>query len=427
MRRAVTGAGLPALGIDFGTSNSAVSVVGANGVAKLIPLEAGATAMPTAVFFNGEDHGTRFGREAVSLYLAGVEGRLMRSLKSLLGSSLLDEETAIGTGTLSFKAIIALFLGELRSRAGRHLGSEPHRAVIGRPVHFVDDDPQRDARAQQALAEAAATAGFDEVAFELEPIAAALDYERRLPVESVVLIVDIGGGTSDFTVVRLGPKRIARKDRASDILATTGVHIGGTDYDRRLNLQRVMPLFGLHHRGPGGREVPSGPFFELASWHLIHRMHAPRTVREVRELRGSYSDVRLHDRLMTVLQQRLGHLIASEVERAKIAVSLGGGRAAVDLDHVEAGLQAAIAEAEMAADLSGLLQQVVDCAADCVQRAGMKPGRLDAIYLTGGSSSLRPFQQMLRERFPGTEVIEGDLFGGVATGLSYARAAATNA
>src|SRR4051812_5309310 len=222
----MAGASAPALGIDFGTSNSAVSHVGPDGLARLVPLEGTATGIPTAVFFNVEDRSTHFGRDAIALYLAGVEGRLMRSLKSLLGSSLLEEETAVGNGVLSFKAIIGRFLAELRARAGRHLGAEPQRVVIGRPVHFVDGDAERDARAQQALAECAASAGFRDVTFELEPIAAALDYERRLQDEAVVLIVDIGGGTSDFTVVRLGPKRMRKRDRTSDILATAGVHIG---------------------------------------------------------------------------------------------------------------------------------------------------------------------------------------------------------
>lgn len=422
MPRSRAGAGAPALGIDFGTSNSAVSFLAEDGTARLVPLEGSATGMPTAVFFNAEDPGTHYGREAMGLYLAGVEGRLMRSLKSLLGSSLVEEETAVGRGTLSFKAIIALFLAELRARAASHLGASPQRVVLGRPVHFVDEDEARDRRAEEVLAEAAAAAGFGEVSFELEPIAAALDYERRLAAESLVLIVDIGGGTSDFTVVRLGPKHIDRRDRKADILATTGVHIGGTDYDRQLNLQRVMPLFGLRHVGPGGREVPSGAFFDLASWHLIHRMHTPKKLREVRELRTSYADPRLHDRLVTVLEQRLGHLVASEVERAKIEVSVGGGPARIDLDAVEAGLHAVLTADVMALDLDGLLQRVVDCAAECVRRAGLTAGGLDAIYLTGGSSALRPFQECLRERFAGTQVIEGDLFGGVASGLAYAAA-----
>ncbi|MCC2634883.1 MAG: heat-shock protein [Ramlibacter sp.] len=318
-------AAVPALGIDFGTSNSAVSFTASDGVARLVPLEGAATTLPTAVFFSAEDHRVSFGREAISHYLAGTEGRLMRSLKSLLGSSLLEEETAVGGTMLSFQAIIARFLTELRGRAGRHLGAEPRRAVIGRPVHFVDGDAARDRRAQAALAQAAASAGFDEVSFELEPIAAALDYERRIAREALVLVVDIGGGTSDFTLVRLGPGRMRQADRSGDILATAGVHIGGTDYDQKLNLRQVMPLLGFRHIGPSGREVPSPPFLDLSSWHLIHWMTTPKMVRQVRQLRSDYSDTRLHDRLMTVLDQRLGHLVASEVEQAKIRGSVSGG------------------------------------------------------------------------------------------------------
>ncbi|HVE54143.1 MAG TPA: Hsp70 family protein [Ramlibacter sp.] len=412
----------PALGIDFGTSNSAVSFIAGDGLARLVPLEGGAGAMPTAVFFNTEEAGTHYGRDAMALYLAGVEGRLMRSLKSLLGSSLVEEETAVGCGTLSFKAIIALYLAELRQRAARHLGEDLPRAVIGRPVHFVDGEPERDRRAQAALGEAAQRAGFTEVAFELEPIAAALDYERRLEREALVLVVDIGGGTSDFTVVRLGPQRAARRDRSADVLATTGVHIGGTDYDRQLNLDHVMPLLGLHHIGPAGREVPSGPFFDLASWHLIHRMHTPKVLRDVHELRTSYADLRLHQRLLTVLRERLGHRIASEVERAKIEVSTEGRAATLDLHAIEPRLAVAIQGDELAQTLAGLLDQVVDCAAACVRLAGLAPERLDAIYLTGGSSALRPFQQRLQQRFAASRLVEGDLFGGVASGLAYAAA-----
>ena len=343
----------------------------------------------------------------------------MRSLKSLLGSSLLDEETSIGGGMLSFRAIVSRFLGELRGRAGRHLDHGPRRAVIGRPVHFVDGDTDRDGRAQAALLEAAMTAGFDEVSFELEPIAAALDYERRILRESLVLVVDIGGGTSDFTVVRLGPERMKRLDRAADILATAGVHIGGTDYDQKLNLEQVMPLLGFRHPGPSGREVPSPTFLDLSSWHLIHWMYTPRMLRQARELRSNYTEPRLHNRLLTVLERRLGHLLASEVEQAKIQSSVQDQTAVIDLSLVEAGLQARLGADEMARHLSPLLQQVVQRAEECVARAGLRPGGIDAIYLTGGSSSLRPFREALRRRFASTDIVEGDLFGGVALGLAY--------
>jgi hypothetical chaperone protein len=414
-----TTAASPALGIDFGTSNSAVAALDASGLARLLPLEGEFTMLPTAVFFNAEDKSVHFGREAMTLYLAGHDGRLMRSLKSLLGSALMQEHTAVGWGEQRYADIIARFLAELRQRALATLGSAPTRVVLGRPVHFVDDAPERDRQAQASLEEAARAAGFEDVAFELEPIAAAFDYERRLDAEAVVLIVDIGGGTSDFSVVRLGPERVAQADRSKDILATAGVHIGGTDFDRKLNLAQVMPLLGLGHTGPHGRQVPSTIFFDLATWHLINFQYAPRVLREVQALKTDYSDLRLHERLLTTLRERLGHRLASEVEQAKIHCSVHQDTALITLDEIEPGLQASLTPTEMADTLHALLDRVVDCAQECVQRAGTMR-QPDAIYLTGGSAALQTLQQRLRERFPGVPLVQGDLFGGVASGLAYA-------
>jgi len=409
----------PAIGIDFGTSNSAVSFASPGEAARLLPIEGSATTLPTALFFNAEDRSTHFGRDAIALYLSGVEGRLMRSLKSLLGSPLMQEKTAVYDGLVSFEDIIARFLHELVTRAERELGQRPERVVIGRPVHFVDDDAKRDQRAEESMRHAARAAGLRDVSFQYEPIAAAFDYEQRVTRESLILIVDIGGGTSDFTVVRLGPERMARADRADDVLATSGVHIGGTDFDQRLNLERVMPLLGLRHLGPSGREVPSKVFFELSSWHLINWLYAPKAVRQARELRTSYSDRQLHDRLMTVLEERHGHRIASEVEQAKINGSVSDAEVQIDLSCIEAGLASALTPADMAQQLAAPLENVVACAHACVKRAGLRSGDLDAIYLTGGSSALRPFQRALRASFAGVPLIEGDLLGGVAAGLAY--------
>ncbi|GAA4328469.1 Hsp70 family protein [Variovorax defluvii] len=410
------------IGIDFGTSNSAVGSVAGNGLARTLALEGAATTIPTAVFFNTEDHSTHFGREAIALYLAGTEGRLMRSLKSLLGSALMQDQTEIGHQRVSFEDIISLFLAELATRVERQLDSRPSRVVLGRPVHFVDDDPTRDREAEAALRRAARKAGLGEVGFQYEPIAAAFDYERRIARESLVLIVDIGGGTSDFTVVRLGPERMTKADRAGDVLATTGVHIGGTDFDQRLSIEGVMPQFGFRHIGPQGREVPSRTFFDLSSWHLINWLYAPKALRQVQELRVNYLDTRLHDRLMRVLEDRQGHRIASEVEDAKIRASMTNKVAEIDLSFAESYLNAMLTASDLDKHLAAPLDSVLACARDCVASAGLRGDRLDAIYLTGGSSALRPFQGALRHAFPGKELIEGDLFGGVASGLAYAAA-----
>ena len=421
------------LGIDFGTSNSAVAWASAQpGQARqvrAIPLEGTATTLPTAIFFNAEDHSVHFGRDAVAQYLSGTEGRLMRSLKSLLGSPLLQEQTLVNGQQISFQDIISRFLLELRTRAAAQVGGKlPSTVVMGRPVHFVDDDPERDALAEETLRQTALGAGFDRVSFQLEPIAAALDYEQRVTQESLVLVTDIGGGTSDFTVVRLGPERLAQSarlqakghanPRASDILATSGVHIGGTDFDLKLNLEQLMPLLGYRHLGPTGREVPSAVFFDLATWHLINWRYSAKSVREAQSLRTNYTDLNLHDRLMKVLDERLGHMNAHQVELAKIECSNTGARAFMDLSTLERGLQADITPQAMTQHLHAPMTQIVSCAQQCLRRAGVTVAQLDGIYLTGGSSALKPFQQALRDAFPSTRLIEGDLFGGVAAGLA---------
>ncbi|MBK7657070.1 MAG: Hsp70 family protein [Betaproteobacteria bacterium] len=432
-----TSSGAGVLGIDFGTSNSAVAWASAlPGQARqvhAIPLEGAATTLPTALFFNAEDHRIHFGRDAVAQYLSGTEGRLMRSLKSLLGSPLLQEQTLVNGQQISFQDIISRFLLELRTRAAAQVGGQlPATVVMGRPVHFVDDDPKRDALAEDSLRQTALSAGFEHVSFQLEPIAAALDYEQRITQESLVLVTDIGGGTSDFTVVRLGPERLAQgaklqalghaNPRVSDILATTGVHIGGTDFDLKLNLEQLMPLLGYRHIGPTGREVPSAVFFDLATWHLINWRYSAKAMREAQSLRGNYTHLLLHDRLMKVLTERLGHLNAHEVEIAKIECSNTGSHAVMDLGAIERGLEADMTPQSMAQHLQTPLNQVVACAQECLQRAGVTAAQLDGIYLTGGSSALKPFQLALQKAFVSTPLIEGDLFGGVAAGLACSSA-----
>nr|WP_315234638.1 Hsp70 family protein [uncultured Albidiferax sp.] len=406
------------LGIDFGTSNTVAALVRADGSLDTIALDAGKPTLPTALFFSHEDQHTSFGTAAMQAYLAGTDGRLMRSIKSLLGSSLMDEKTVVNGQLMSFTDILGLFFKELKKRSEAHLGHAVQHAMLGRPVHFVDGNPARDALAQATLEQAARAAGFDEVQFQLEPIAAAFDFERRVTQDTTVLVVDIGGGTSDFTVVRVGPGRQALGDRSRDILATTGVHIGGTDFDQILNLRHAMPLLGLGHTGPSGREVPSGVFFDLSTWHLIHQSYSRKSLAQAADLRDAYTDRRMHQRLLQVLQDRVGHHILANVEAAKIACSLSAAPADIDLDCIERGLDARLTPEGLAQALQAQLARVVQCAQECVELAGVE--RPDAVYLTGGSSALAPLQQALQALFPQSRMVVGDRFSSVAAGLAYA-------
>ncbi len=413
------------LGIDFGTSNSAAALVRSDDQLCVIPLDGSSAAMPTALFFSHETHTTLYGSQAMQAYLGGAEGRLMRSLKSVLGSKLMDEQTLINGRSTSFFEIVVLFFKELKCRCEAHVGHAIDSAMLGRPVHFVDDDAGRDALAQATLGRAAKEAGFAQIDFQLEPIAAAFDFEQRITRETIALVVDIGGGTSDFTVIRLGPDRRHQTDRSGDILATAGVHLGGTDFDRLLNLGHVMPLLGYRHIGRDGRQVPNSVFFDLSTWHLIHHAYARKSMHFARELWTSYSDLTLHARLMQVLEGQHGHRILAGVEAAKIACSVSHVGAPVDLGFLDTQgttpsppLTAAITPHGMDTALAPSLAQVVRCALQCVQTAGL--ATVDVVYLTGGSSGLQPLVHALHAALPGAALVQGDRFGGVAAGLAYA-------
>lgn len=412
------------LGIDFGTSNSAAALIDASGRLQVMPLDGARAEMPTALFFASETHTVLYGAQAMQAYLAGTEGRLLRSLKSLLGSRLMDEHTLVNGQSLPFFDIVVLFFKELKRRCEAQVGHPIDHAVLGRPVHFVDDSPERDALAQDTLGRAAQQAGFTNLAFQLEPIAAALDYEQRVAAETRVLVVDIGGGTSDFTVIRLNPARSAVRDRSADILATTGVHLGGTDFDRLLDLATVMPLLGYKHLGTGGRPVPSGVFFDLSTWHLIHQAYTRKTLHFAKELWTDFSDPALHARLMQVLQGQHGHRILASVEQAKIACSVSHADTPVALEGLDGVPAPTLSASAMADALQQALDQVVQCALDCVQRSGL--AAVDAVYLTGGSSALRPLVDALQAAMPQATLVQGNRFGGVAAGLAYAGAVQTH-
>jgi hypothetical chaperone protein len=412
--------------IDFGTSNSAIGIPAEGGM-RLVELEPGHRTMPTAVFYftEGRDHDgppRAFGRAAQAAYVEGVDGRLMRSMKSILGSSLVDQTTDVGGGRgVKYIDIIAGYLRHLKTLAEREAGHPIRQAMMGRPVFFVDDDPARDAQAQATLEVAARSVGFEDVHFQYEPLAAAFDFESRVSSERLVLVADIGGGTSDFSVVRVGPERARHLDRRADILANHGVHVAGTDFDRRVELASILREFGYGALGPSingapPKEVPSTVYFDLATWHLINTVYTPQRAAELRNMRSFYGNLVHHKRLMTVVSERLGHELASRAEDAKIAVAQGGDTA-IDLGVVENRLTVMLTEQQAVDAIEADIGRIVGAARETVIQAGLQPGDIDALYFTGGSTGLRLLAERIAGAFPSAEVARGDRFASVATGL----------
>ena len=409
---------MAACGLDFGTSNTTLGVADAGGRPCLMPLENQATTLPSAVFFEFESATMAVGQAAIDAYVADTEGRFMRALKSVLGTALIDEETTLRGSRIGFRAVIARFLGAVKRRAETASGVALDTVVHGRPVRFIDGDAAADARAERVLADIARGIGFRHVAFQLEPIAAAFEYERQIAREEIALVADIGGGTSDFSVVRLGPDRRGRTERAADILGNEGVRIGGTDFDRELNLATIMPLLGY---GSGmrrrGLAAPNLYFTDLATWSKINFLYGPKVLAEMRDVRRESAHPELIDRLIRVIEMRRGHTLAMAVEGAKVALS-EALRVVIPLDWIEAGLTASIERKIFETATAALASRIGERARRCLAQAGVTAERIDAVFLTGGSTLLPHVRRSILQVVPTARVVEGDKFGAVGLGLT---------
>jgi len=413
---------MAACGLDFGTSNTTLGArIG--GQPQLLPLEADDTTIPSAIFFDFAETQTKIGRAAIAAYVAGTEGRLMRSLKSVLGTDLIDQDTLLQRSRIGFREVLARLLGEIKHRAETVCGHELTKVVHGRPVHFVDGNDEADRRAEAALADIARSVGFREVSFQYEPIAAALDYERQVTQEEIALIADIGGGTSDFSVVRLGSGGRCPADRARDILANDGARIGGTDFDAALSLHGIMGLLG--YRSAMRRAellAPNMLFSDLATWSKINFLYTPQIRADLVQLRRDSASPQLIDRLIRVIDDQAGHRLAMAVEGAKI--DLGDqDDIQLDLGWIESNLTATITRERLHRATSSLADAIGALSRACIRTAGLQPSDIGAVFLTGGSTLLPNVRHAILAAVPEARIVEGDRFGSVGLGLTLEAAA----
>lgn len=406
------------LAIDFGTSNSTVGHPTAAGPA-LIALEGDHVTIPSAIFFNVEEECVQFGRSAIDAYTRHYEGRLLRALKSVLGSSLIDETTPIGGNQIAFKDIIGLFIRHLKAKAETAVGQSVEAVVLGRPVWFIDDDPEKDRAAQDQLAAIAKSCGFKYVDFQYEPIAAALDYESGVSREELALIADLGGGTSDISIVRVSPAHHLRVDRKGDVLANAGTHIGGTDYDKKLSLHQVMPHLGYksHLKQNPGRELPSSVYFDLATWHRIVLLNGNSAATFLKELHYIADQPELVHRLLRVVREQTGHQLAGDVERAKIALS-DQEQVDMELPYVDDDLRVALSRAGFEEATQAETQKITASIDECLRQAGVSPEAINTLFLTGGTSAVPAVRAACMATVPGAKVVDGDRFGSVGIGLT---------
>lgn len=404
-------------GIDFGTSNSAIAVSGKSGV-TLAPVEGENLTLPSALFYPVGKKPV-YGREAMRCFTGGDDGRFMRSLKRMLGTQLMNFGTLVNDRPRRFDEIIGGFVSYMK-HCGEHLaGSVIENVVMGRPVHFVDSDPEADNAAEEQLRRIAREAGFINVEFQFEPIAAAFAHEAKLAAEKLALVVDIGGGTSDFTIIRLGPARAGKIDRKDDILGNSGTRLGGNDLDKDLSLRSFMPELGYNTTyGAKNFSVPRSWFHDMAEWSKVNFLYTPKTKSDVRAtLYESHAPEKL-GRYQKTLEKELGHRLLAATEQAKIDLT-DHPAAAAALDFIESGLDVTVTRQAFEEAIAERLEKISATISDCLAAAEVQQNQIQLIVLTGGPTETPLIKSLIRATFPAAGISEENKLSSVALGLGF--------
>jgi hypothetical chaperone protein len=411
-------------GLDFGTSNTAAALP--NGT--VLPIAPG-TAEPRlfrSVLFFPEDERTVYtGAEAITRYLEDNSGRFIQSVKSFLHSRSF-RATQVHGRTWTIEDLVAVLLRRVREAAGAHLGSQPEAVMLGRPALF-SSEPEADVLAEQRLRKAAELAGFTRIQFLIEPIAAALAYEAQLSRDELVLVADFGAGTTDLTLMRLGPSRRERLDRKPDVVGSTGVRIGGDRFDAEIMRHKLLPRFGAGTtykvRGFTDKRlpVPQHVMAKLLSWHEMSFIREKST-QELLELMLESSDKpETAEALYDLVMENLGYRLFRAIEAVKVRLSQEE-EATLDFEEARIQLHERITRAEFNAFCQPLLTELEQVTQELLDRCS-GAGEIDAVFLTGGSSQIPAVRQLYVDRFGEERVRTADAFTSVAEGLGRASAA----
>ena len=409
-------------GIDFGTSNSTCAVLDEDHI-KLILLERANPTLPSAVFFPNKGKAC-FGKEAISSYMDGEEGRLLRGLKSVLGTALMSEKTLVGNKAITFEEILSIYIENIKNKAEAFLGGALKKVVMGRPVHFHDNNPEADNLSEGILLKILSNLGIKDVHFQYEPIAAAYTHEQSLQSEKIAVVIDLGGGTSDFTVIKLSPERALKQDRKDDILATAGIRVGGINFDKSLSMASFMPHLGLGSQFHADFDVtkllpiPMDAYNNLSEWPLIHQAQSQKSIAKTKSLLRTSNDPQKLQRLLILQEEQLGHAFLQIVEQAKIELT-DSNEYLADLNGLGLGFTACTKRNEFLNSIDPLLQKINNTLDECLSQAECKGSDIGLAILTGGSSELPVIEAMVKDKFPNAQISKDDKFGSVGRGLAY--------
>ncbi len=440
------------IGFDYGTANCSVAVMH-DGTPQLLEMENGSPLLPSmicaptreaisewlyrhhevpatddetqallrrAVSFNREEgidvlhNSVQFGLSSLRQYMEDPEEvYFVKSPKSFLGASgLKPQQVAL------FEDLVCAMMLHIRQQAERQLAQPIDRAVIGRPINFQGlGGEEANRQAQGILDRAARRAGFLEVVFQFEPVAAGLDFESTLREEKRVLVVDIGGGTTDCSVLLMGPKWHHRSDREHSLLGHSGCRVGGNDLDIMLAFKQLCPLLGMGGQTEKGIALPILPWWNSVAINDVPAQNDFYSMANGRMLAELIRDAREPEKvayLQKVWRQRLGYRLVRVAEESKIALS-DSSQIATMLPFIAADLGCDISQADLASAISQPLQRILEQVTLALENSRVKP---DVIYLTGGSARSPMIKQALAQQLPGIPLVGGDDFGSVTAGLA---------
>jgi hypothetical chaperone protein len=419
------------VGLDFGTTNSAIAIATPDGEAVLatFPEDGRLTTTFRSVLYFDPENLEPTGRPravcgpgAIARYLqAETRGRLIQSMKSHLASPLF-KHTVIFNSSYTLEELIAFIIHELKAAAEAQFGEIGTKVVVGRPAHFSGTEEETgDNFALNRLRVAIEQGGFDSVEFELEPVAAAYQYEQQLDHDELVLIADFGGGTSDFSLIQLGPAARTRGQRRNDILGTDGVAIAGDMFDSSFIRHLVAPRLGMgsQYRSLFNRvlPIPIWLYEHLERWHQLSFLKTRETMELLRQLRFQALEPKKIEALIHVVEWDLGYQLARAVERSKCSLSAQEVSPLV-FHEPPVDITEQVSRSAFETWIAHNLQAIADCVDRLLATCGVTPRDVDSIFLTGGSSFVPAVRRIFEQRFGAARLRGGGELTTVAKGLA---------
>jgi hypothetical chaperone protein len=419
-----------AIGIDFGTTNSSIALATDGGEVQLaqFPSMGEVTASYRSLLYleQRKERGVNApkswsGPEGIEHYLsADHKGRLIQSLKSFLSSRSLQSTNVFGR-RYTLEELIARILRDLREKAASQFGRPISKAVVGRPVRFVGaETEEEDSYAESRLRTAFEIAGFEHVQFEFEPIAAAHYYESTLDHDELILIGDFGGGTSDFSLVRVGPGIRHRGRSAADLLGNAGVAVAGDSFDAKLIRHLMSPALGAGTEMRSMKRllpVPSWIYAKLERWHHLSFLKAKEVTDLLTRIRADAVEPRKIAALLHLIKEDLGYHLHQSVQRVKYDLSKEPAATFHFWDGV-VDLTAKVKRSSFETWIAEELKQIESCLDSLLRTSGVHPKSVDAVFLTGGSSFVPAVRRIFASRFGEQRIRTGNQFTSVAWGLA---------